>query len=93
MSATGEAFANPQPGQAFHEMYSFWVVVVHVDKAHVIVMEASPPCTLPDDGKLRGFETHDDFRRAYSYQGGKSGYWVRLSPKPVDVSGWSPVLR
>jgi hypothetical protein len=86
-NATDEAFAQPRPGDIFHEMWSFWVVVVYVDDDHVVVMEGHPPCTLPRDGKLRGFETHDDYRKTYSY-GTIPRYWVRLDKRDQDVTGW-----
>jgi hypothetical protein len=87
MDATREAFADPQVGDRFQEMYSFWVFVVRVDGQHVTTLEASPPCTVPDDGKLRHFATHEQYREAYRY-GTNPGYWVRLADRGNDVSGW-----
>lgn len=86
-SGTDEAFAEPQVGDRFHEMYSFWMYVVHMDGEYVVAMEASPPCTVPDDGRLRRFASHDAFRAAYAY-GTIPGYWVQLADRGNDVSGW-----
>lgn len=89
---TEEAFSDPQPGDVFQEMYSFWVVVVYVDSDHVVVMEGIPPCTMPQDGHLRGFETHDDYRKHYSYKS-IDGYVVRLSKRNENVTGWFDPTR
>lgn len=85
---TVEAFGDPQPGDHFDEMCSFHVFVVAVEpQGRVAVLEASPPCTLPGDGKLRIFTTRDEFRAAYAY-GSIPGYSVRVSRKRANVSGW-----
>jgi hypothetical protein len=86
---TAEAFAHPEVGDHFHELYSFRVFVLHVseDDGPVITMEASAPCTLPDDGKIIIFDSADDYRRRYSY-GTIDGYRVMLAGRGKAVSGW-----
>lgn len=93
--ATRDAFDDPQIGDRFQEFYSFWMYVVHVDGEYVATVEASAPCTLPGDGKLRHFATRDRFRRAYGYgSAGMAGkYWVQLADRGSDVDGWyAPLL-
>lgn len=84
---TREAMEDPRPGDRYQEMYSFWVYVVAVEGERVATLEASPPCTVPRDGKLREFETREAFRAAYSY-GSIPGYWVTLADRDNNVDGW-----
>jgi len=87
---TAEAFATPAVGDSFHEMLAFRVFVVAVEpEGRIAVLEANPPCTLPGDGRLRVFASHDDFRAAYGY-GSIPGYWVRLSKRGSSFTGWFP---
>jgi hypothetical protein len=86
---TDAAFNDPQPGDEFSEMFSFWVIVLAVNGDEVVVMEATPPCTLPDDGKVISFATKDDFRSKYSYRS-IPGYTVSLNKRGLDVTGWLP---
>lgn len=86
--ATGKAFENPRAGDRYSEMLSYWMYVVAVNKKTIITMEASPPCTFPQDAKVRYFETREDFRYAYSYKTGTLGYWVLLEDRGNNVSGW-----
>lgn len=93
--ATAEAFRDPKPGDSFDEMLAFRVFVVDVqpDGGPVTVVEASPPCTLPRDGKLRRFRCVHDFRDAYAYSAGVPGYWVGLNGRGRDVRGWLAYLE
>lgn len=86
--ATAAAFNAPQVGDSFHEMYSFRMFVVAVEPAgRVAVLTASAPCTLPGDGTLRVYPSHDAYRAAFAY-GAIPGYWIRLGERGVNVSGW-----
>ncbi len=85
--ATRAAFEDPQVGDRFQEFYSFWVFVVHVGGEVVATVEASAPCDLPQDGKLRHFATREAFRAAYRY-GSIPGYWVHLAGRNRRVGGW-----
>lgn len=85
--ATCAAFDDPQVGDRFQEFYSFWVYVVHVDGEYVAAVEASAPCDLPKDGKLRHFASRDAFRAAYAY-GSIPGYSVALASRGAKVRGW-----
>ena len=84
----GTAFADPQVGDSFHEMYSFRMFVIAVEPdGRVATMTASPPCTLPRDGKVEIYESHDAYRSHFAYNG-IPGYWIRLDRRGVDVTGW-----
>jgi hypothetical protein len=87
---TAEAFADPQAGDRFHEMLSCWWYVVAVEPAgRVAVLRGIPPCTLPRDGKLEIFESHDAYRRMFAYET-IPGYWVSLAERGNNVEGWFP---
>lgn len=92
--ATREAFEDPQAGDCFQEVYSFWMYVVHIDGEHVATVEASPPCTLPGDGKLRHFQTREQFQDAYGYHSPamRGRYWMMLADRGRDVRGWYDLL-
>jgi hypothetical protein len=85
---TAEAMADPQVGDRYTEMYAFWIYVVDVGEESVTTLEASPPCTVPDDGTLRVFATRDEFRSRYTYSDPTLGYWVKLADRGHDVTGW-----
>jgi hypothetical protein len=76
---TEEAFADPQPGDLFQEMYSFWMLVTKVTPGGPVqVREAAPPTRLSEgEGRTRTFPDADAFRRAYAYDA-IPGYWIRL---------------
>lgn len=86
--ATVAAFADPQAGDSFHEMFTFRMFVIAVEPGgRVAVMTVIPPCTLPRDGKLEIYPSHDAYRAAYAY-GTIPGYWIRLDGRGVNVAGW-----
>jgi hypothetical protein len=86
---TADAMSDPQVGDRFHDMYTFWVYVVDAGSESVTTYEASGhPSQFPDvGGKLRFFPTRQAFRASYQY-GSIPGYFVRLSDRGNDVSGW-----
>lgn len=87
---TAAAFDDPQPGDRFHEMCSFWMYVVAVEPdGRVAVLTASPPCTLPRDGKLKIHPSRDAYRAHWAY-GSIPGYAIRLADRGNDVTGWFP---
>jgi hypothetical protein len=87
--ATDAAFADPQPGDNFHEMFSFRAFVVARFDDYVIWLTASPPCTIPDDGNLHG-GTLAEFRAAFAY-GTIPGYSVIYEGR-LNASGWLDFL-
>jgi len=85
--ATEQAMLDPQPGDVFSEMYSFWVYVAHRDGDTVVTIETPPlPCTLPEDGRWRTY-TLKEFRQRFGYDT-MPNYWVQLykrgDPHPVQ---------
>lgn len=98
---TAEAFADPRPGDRFHEMFSAWVVVVSAGADGVKVMCGSGPVNLrhgrfpdgervapfPERAVVRWYATAADFRDANRY-GSIDGYTVMLAGRGLDVSGW-----
>jgi hypothetical protein len=85
---TAEAFDDPQVGDRFHEMCSFWMYVLAVEPdGRIAVMHASPPCTVPDDGKVVAYASHDEYRKAYAY-GSIPGYSMDLANRGSNVAGW-----
>lgn len=81
------ALKDPQPGDLFHEMYSWWMVVVHRDGERVTVGTLSPPGSMPADLEWREFGSLVAYEYAYSY-GTIPGSWLRLDRRGMDVTGW-----
>jgi len=88
---TEQAFADPRPGDSFHEMYSFrmFVVAVEMEGRVAVLTVSSLPCTLPRDGKLEVYPSHDAYRAAFAYRS-IPGYWIRLAERGVPIEGWFP---
>ncbi len=91
--ATVEAMDDPQAGDRFSEMLSFYVYVVHREGDRVVTMEGSPPITFPHEGKIRHC-TVAEMKERFSYSG-LPDYSVRLVDRGNDVSGWysPPVIK
>jgi hypothetical protein len=89
---THQAIMNPQVGDRFTEMCTFWVYVVNVCGNIVTTMEANGPCTFPDNGKVRVM-TVDEFRERLSYSGHNGHYWARLIDRGNNVGGWLDSVR
>jgi hypothetical protein len=82
---TEVALLDPRVGDRFHEMYSFWCYVVAVEGDMVTTMEASPPCSFPEDGKIKTMSKAELVQRfCLSFH----GPWVMLADRDNDVSGW-----
>lgn len=88
MEATKQAFAAPQVGDRFHEMFSFWMFIVAIEGDEIIVMTATPPCTFPRDGRVERYPCVHAFRAAWSYSYDSAKYTVLLADRGNDVSGW-----
>lgn len=99
---TAEAFADPQPGDRFHEMLSAWMIVVAVGADGVKTMSGYGPTNLvrgrfpdgeivepfPERACVRWYATAGDFRAAYGY-GSIPGYSMTLAERgKIDVTGW-----
>jgi hypothetical protein len=78
MPETAEAFADPRPGDVFHEMYTFGTQVRAVDGDDVYWREFNTAEIR------RGVCTREEWARKYLYGGTSSvqdRYWVRLSTR------------
>jgi hypothetical protein len=83
---TKAALADPQVGDRFQEMLSFWLYVVHREGDQVITMEAGAPCTFPDDARTWRGSVEEFQRRWLSEYSGKPT--VLLEDRGNDVSWW-----
>lgn len=83
---TMDALCNPQAGDVFTEMYSFWVHVLKFADGYVWVLEGHGGQTMPRDGHLMKL-TRAQFIAKYSY-GSIPGTWVYLVKRQVDFTGW-----
>lgn len=88
---TAAAMADPQIGDRFTEMGTFWIYVVAREGARLWTVEANSPCQLPRDGKLREMNVCD-FRQRFRYAK-LPGYWARLCGRGHDVAGWRTILE
>lgn len=69
-----QIMSDPQPGDWFQEMYSYWGYVVHRDGDNVVIMSASPPCTFPQDARVMKC-TLAQMRTYFAYDS-EDGHWV-----------------
>jgi hypothetical protein len=83
---TKEAFTDPQVGDRFTEMYSFWMYIIGRRGNKVITMEGSPPITFPEGATMHTY-TLEEFNTRFSY-GSIDGYWVTLVDRGNNVEGW-----
>ncbi len=83
---TAEAMRDPQVGDRYNEMCTFWVYVIHVERDLVVTMEGNGPCRFPRDGKVQE-QSRSEFKRRFSYRNAE-GYWVRLVDRGNNVVGW-----
>jgi hypothetical protein len=66
-------------GDRFTEMYAFWMYILKVTKNYIYTINASAPCTFPDDGKVEKL-TRKEFLTKF--------YFVYLVDRGNDVNGW-----
>lgn len=83
---TDIAVNDPQPGDLYSELYSFWLYVIAVAADTVVTMEGSPPVTFPDEGRVR-IQTKAEFKKRLSYES-IPGYWVMIHSRGNNVEGW-----
>lgn len=85
---TADAFANPEVGDRFHEMWSYWVYVIGIDGDQVTTFESGyHPSQHPTQGERKIYPTREAFRRHFAY-GTIPGYWVTLQRRGCDVASW-----
>lgn len=86
--ATMDALLDPQIGDRFTELFSFWVYVVFRDASVVWYVEGNPPITFPEEGTLVK-TTVDKFVDRFTYDSNKEDSWLRLVDRECNVKGWS----
>ncbi len=83
------ALADPQPGDLWNEMLSWWMYVVERDGERVVTMSASGPCTFPIDAKREEW-TLAEFRNMLSYKSGTAGTWAMCDSRENDIGWYGP---
>ena len=84
--ATRLAMDDPQVGDRFSEMLSFWVYVIHRDGDLVTTIEGSPPVSFPQQGTVVTY-TVKEMKERFGY-GVIGGYWILLHDRGNNVEGW-----
>jgi hypothetical protein len=89
-AATAAAFKDPQPGDRFQEMYSFWMGVVAVLGGNHItyVMQNGHP-QAPRNVKVETTSL-TEWRKRFAYESGDD-FWVLLADRGYDFSRWLEV--
>lgn len=87
---TLDHMTNPQPGDRFHEMYSFWVYVWAIQSdGTIITHEANPPCELPEDAIVKQYKNAAEFAKRFAYGPHMPGkFWVKF----CDTSDYHAAL-
>jgi hypothetical protein len=78
VTRTREALADPEPGDRFHEMYTWWTVVVAAGDRGVTVLQAGGPFNLVW-GRVRNDETPRQ-RELRRERGEPYAEWVTVAP-------------
>jgi hypothetical protein len=82
-AATEAAFASPQVGDRFHEMYSFWMYVVDIeDDGHIVTAHGH---SFPHEAEFRRFPSAVALREHWRY--------MLLASRGEDVTGWRAAAR
>lgn len=90
--ATVAALQAPAKGDLFHEMYSFWVAVLHAEGN--VVTYVTKAGGLRGEGAYELFaSTLDEFRARFSYSTPSLGYWVLLQARGVDVEPFAKAVE
>ena len=82
MSATKQEtllhFAAPAPGDVFHEMYVYWLVVVRVGPRSLTAFTFSGTPANPQYSEWRDYADIAAFQAAFRYRTG-SAFWMRYA--------------
>lgn len=82
-AATEQAFAKPQVGDRFHEMYSIWMYVVEIeDDGHIVTAHGH---SFPQEATFLRFASADALRAHWRY--------MLLASRGEDVTGWRAAAR
>ncbi len=84
---TREHFANPVMGDRFHEMFSFWIIVLYVtDDGGVMTWEYSDHGSRWESGKNKFYQSIDAFGEAFHYKSAAvDGYSVLYCDNVKDM--------
>lgn len=86
VESTIEALLSPRKGDHFTEQHRFYMCVLSVTRTHIVMMEATAPCTFPESGVIKVL-TKREFRERFTYAN-YEGSWVRLLTRDMDVDEW-----
>jgi len=84
---TMAALNNPQVGDSFHELFSFWLYVLEVTPGTITIISAKTPCIFPDDGVIQTF-TKAEFISKFTYKDFPGETYLLLGGRGTDVEGW-----
>lgn len=88
---TAAIFANPQPGDRLSEHLAYWVIVVDRRDEWVWWLEASAPCTLPQDGKAF-CGTVAQFSARFRYRS-IPGWTIHALKSSSGIEGWLEAVQ
>lgn len=81
-----EALANPTPGDEWHEMYSWWLLVLVANNLTVTFWEGCGPGQIPDIGSVRTV-TRQEWRKRMTYDSMPDKTVMICSSRGVNVNG------
>jgi hypothetical protein len=84
-AAEKAAAVGPQPGDLWHEMYSWWLLVLAADGTRVVTLEGAG-AGMNIDRQSKTF-TKEEFEKYLSYQSSVPGYWMMLHSRGNSVEG------
>lgn len=84
-----EAAADPQPGDAWHEMFSFWMHVIDRQGDVVTLLLLGPSRTIANWDSERQIQTVAEFKKWVSYTS-IEGTWCHISQRhgPTVATCW-----
>ena len=71
-------FAAPAPGDVFHEMYAYWLVVVRVGPRSLTAFTFGGTPTNPQCSEWREYADTAAFQARFRYRTG-GGFWMRYA--------------
>ena len=83
---TMEAINHPRPGDRFHEMYSFWIIVTGVTDKQVVYWKGNPPCTFPTKNVSRHVSSREKYRKSMVYDSMPDTPTMMLAARDEDGS-------
>src|SRR4051812_43629071 len=78
---TAERMADPRPGDRYHEMFAFWVKVIH--RGNDAVVSQASVCEGWRPARL---DTIAEFAARFAY-GSIPGFWVLYADSEASIKG------